>query len=99
MLIPHAIYKEYHIFMQLPYCCESTCYLLDFYIDLFLSILVAYMSTSINGGPGCLMLRCPDPSCGAAIGQDMINLLVSEEDKEKYARYLLRSYIEDNRKV
>ncbi|KAI8537597.1 hypothetical protein RHMOL_Rhmol09G0036300 [Rhododendron molle] len=59
----------------------------------------AYMSTSINGGPGCLMLRCPDPSCGAAIGQDMINLLVSEEDKEKYARYLLRSYIEDNRKT
>ncbi|KAF7133490.1 hypothetical protein RHSIM_Rhsim09G0029200 [Rhododendron simsii] len=59
----------------------------------------AYMSTSIDGGPGCLMLRCPDPSCGAAIGQDMINLLVSEEDKEKYARYLLRSYIEDNRKT
>jgi len=45
------------------------------------------------------MLRCPDPSCGAAIGQDMINLLVSDEDKEKYARYLLRSYIEDNRKT
>ncbi|KAH7847409.1 hypothetical protein Vadar_025751 [Vaccinium darrowii] len=59
----------------------------------------AYMSISINGGPGCLMLRCPDPSCGAAIGQDMINLLVSDEDKEKYARYLLRSYIEDNRKT
>ncbi|XP_058181582.1 probable E3 ubiquitin-protein ligase ARI7 [Rhododendron vialii] len=59
----------------------------------------AYMSTSINGGPGCLMLRCPDPSCGAAIGQDMINRLVSEEDKERYARYLLRSYIEDNPKT
>ncbi|KAL6970773.1 putative E3 ubiquitin-protein ligase ari7 [Sarracenia purpurea var. burkii] len=59
----------------------------------------AYMSTSIDGGPGCLMLRCPDPSCGAAVGQDMISLLVSNEDKEKYARYLLRSYIEDNRKT
>ncbi|XP_058181590.1 probable E3 ubiquitin-protein ligase ARI8 isoform X2 [Rhododendron vialii] len=57
-----------------------------------------YMSTSINGGPGCLMLRCPEPSCGAAIGQDMINRLVSEKDKERYARYLLRSYIEDNPK-
>lgn len=45
------------------------------------------------------MLRCPDPSCGAAIGQDMIDKLATEEDKEKYARYLLRSYIEDNRKV
>ncbi|KAG4386797.1 hypothetical protein AAZX31_11G126300 [Glycine max] len=57
-----------------------------------------YISTSINDGPGCLMLRCPDPTCGAAIGQDMINLLVSDEDKQKYARYLLRSYIEDNKK-
>ncbi|XP_058181591.1 probable E3 ubiquitin-protein ligase ARI8 [Rhododendron vialii] len=59
----------------------------------------AYMSTSINGGPGCLMLRCPEPSCGAAIGQDMIDRLVSEEDKERYAHYLLRSYIEDNPKT
>ncbi|XP_042483104.1 probable E3 ubiquitin-protein ligase ARI7 isoform X1 [Macadamia integrifolia] len=58
-----------------------------------------YVSTSINDGPGCLMLRCPDPSCGAAVGQDMIRLLASNDDKEKYSRYLLRSYIEDNRKT
>ncbi|KAL7176872.1 hypothetical protein ACSBR2_030248 [Camellia fascicularis] len=58
----------------------------------------AYMSTSIDGGPGCLVLRCPDPSCCAAVGQDMINKLASNEDKEKYARYIVRSYIEDNRK-
>ena len=45
------------------------------------------------------MLRCPDPSCGAAVGQDMINSLASNEDKEKYCRYLLRSYIEDSKKV
>ncbi|XP_077227066.1 putative E3 ubiquitin-protein ligase ARI8 [Tasmannia lanceolata] len=58
-----------------------------------------YISTSINDGPGCLMLRCPDPSCVAAVGQDMINILASEEDKEKYSRYLLRSYIENNKKT
>ncbi|OVA04605.1 zinc finger protein [Macleaya cordata] len=58
-----------------------------------------YVSTAINDGPGCLMLRCPDPSCGAAVGQDMINILSCEEDKQKYSRYLLRSYIEDNRKT
>ncbi|KAF3781922.1 putative E3 ubiquitin-protein ligase [Nymphaea thermarum] len=57
-----------------------------------------YMSTSINDGPGCLMLRCPDPACGAAVGQVMVNLLASKDDKEKYSRYLLRSYVEDNRK-
>lgn len=60
---------------------------------------VGYISTSINDGPGCLMLRCPDPSCGAAVGQDMINLLASDDDKKKYFRYFVRSYVEDNRKV
>ncbi|XP_060172194.1 probable E3 ubiquitin-protein ligase ARI7 isoform X1 [Lycium barbarum] len=59
----------------------------------------AYVSTSIKDGPGCLTLRCPDPSCDAAIGQDMIDRLTSGEDKDKYYRYLLRSYIEDNRKT
>lgn len=58
-----------------------------------------YMGTAINDGPGCLMLRCPDPSCGAAVGEDMVNKLLVEEDKEKYLRYLVRSYIEDNRKT
>ncbi|KAJ8615827.1 hypothetical protein MRB53_035199 [Persea americana] len=67
-----------------PFCC---------------SCWTGYISTSINDGPGCLMLRCPKPSCGAAVGQDMINTLASEEDKQKYSRYLLRSYIEDNKKT
>lgn len=58
-----------------------------------------YISTSINDGPGCLMLRCPDPSCGAAVGQDMIVSMASHDDKEKYQRYFLRSFVEDNRKT
>ncbi|XP_022761750.1 probable E3 ubiquitin-protein ligase ARI7 isoform X2 [Durio zibethinus] len=57
-----------------------------------------YISSTINDGPGCLSLRCPDPSCNAAVGQDMIDKLATCEEKEKYSRYLLRSYIEDNRK-
>lgn len=61
--------------------------------------LVGYISTAINDGPGCLMLRCPDPSCSAVVCQDMINDLASYEEKEKYSRYFIRSYVEDNRKV
>ncbi|KAI3747001.1 hypothetical protein L6452_09443 [Arctium lappa] len=67
-----------------PFC--STCW-------------TAYISVSINDGPGCLSLRCPLPSCGAAIGVNMVNNLASDEDKKKYHHYLLRSYIEDNRKT
>lgn len=61
--------------------------------------MLGYIGTAINDGPGCLMLRCPEPSCAAAVGQDMIDQLASVEDKHKYSRYLLRSYIEDNKKV
>ena len=61
--------------------------------------MVGYICTTINDGPGCLSLRCPDPSCNAAVGQDMIDKLATCEEKEKYSHYLLRSYIEDNRKV
>ncbi|MED6116171.1 putative E3 ubiquitin-protein ligase ari8 [Stylosanthes scabra] len=57
-----------------------------------------YISTSIKDGPGCLMLRCPAPTCGGAVGQDMINQVAPDEDKLKYSRFLLRSYIEDNKK-
>ncbi|CAL8167037.1 unnamed protein product [Prunus armeniaca] len=63
------------------------------------SCWAGYISTAINDGPGCLMLRCPDPSCGAVVCQDMINALASAEDKEKYSRYFIRSYVEDNRKT
>ncbi|KAK4768614.1 hypothetical protein SAY87_003755 [Trapa incisa] len=65
-----------------PFC--STCW-------------AGYISTSINDGPGCLSLRCPAPSCCAAVGQSMIDLLAPADDKKKYFQYLLRSYIEDNR--
>lgn len=78
--------------------CISICLMITNMHDLY-NCFLAYISTSINDGPGCLMLRCPDPSCGAAVGQDMVDMLAPDEDKDKYRRYLLRSYIEDNRKV
>ena len=58
-----------------------------------------YIHTSVNDGPGCLSLRCPVPSCGAAVDENMVLSLVSDEDRIKYTRYLLTSYVEDNRKV
>lgn len=58
-----------------------------------------YISVSINDGSGCLMLRCPQPKCGAAVGQDLIFCLASDEDKNKYDDYLVRSYVEDGKKT
>ncbi|PWA35713.1 Zinc finger, C6HC-type [Artemisia annua] len=59
----------------------------------------AYISISINDGPGCLSLRCPDPSCGVVVGVSMINILASDEDRKKYHHYHLRTYIEHNKKA
>ncbi|EOA39378.1 hypothetical protein CARUB_v10012456mg [Capsella rubella] len=63
------------------------------------SCWTGYLHTTISDGPGCLMLKCPEPACLAAVGQDMFDKLSSKEDKEKYYRYFLRSYVEDNRKM
>ncbi|KAG6557972.1 hypothetical protein Mapa_000151 [Marchantia paleacea] len=64
------------------------------------SCWIGYIHTAISDGPGCLTLRCADPSCGSAIGEDMVLSLVScQDDRKKFSRYLLRSYVEDNRKA
>ncbi|KAG8390519.1 hypothetical protein BUALT_Bualt01G0091800 [Buddleja alternifolia] len=58
-----------------------------------------YISTSITkDGVGCLTLRCPEPSCKAPAGLDMAELLATADEKEKLNKYLIRSYIEGNRK-
>ncbi|KAK1286802.1 putative E3 ubiquitin-protein ligase ARI8 [Acorus calamus] len=49
-----------------------------------------------NDGPGCLSLRCPDPSCEAAVDRDMVTRLASAEDREIYERRFVRSYVESN---
>ncbi|CAI9108233.1 OLC1v1007794C1 [Oldenlandia corymbosa var. corymbosa] len=59
-----------------------------------------YITSAINDGPGCLALNCPEPSCNGAVTEGMINDLVSEKSKEKYDKYLIRSYVElNNRKT
>lgn len=58
-----------------------------------------YISKSINDGLGSLLLRCPNPCCAASVGPDMVELLVSSHDKQKYARYLLRSYVQGNKNI
>lgn len=58
-----------------------------------------YAHTSIKDGPGCLSLRCPNPDCSAAVGEELILSAVPEEDKTKYRRFILRSYVEANRKA
>ncbi|GLT92181.1 hypothetical protein SLE2022_100320 [Rubroshorea leprosula] len=58
----------------------------------------SYVSNAINDGPGCLILKCPHPSrCSAAVGRDMIDALATDGEREKYAQYLINSYVEGNK--
>ncbi|XWS14630.1 hypothetical protein CRYUN_Cryun35bG0025700 [Craigia yunnanensis] len=59
----------------------------------------SYIKTAIADGPGSLLLKCPEPSCRAAVGEDMIGLFASEEEKKKYSRYFVMSYIEENKMI
>lgn len=55
-----------------------------------------YIATAINDGAGCLTLRCPEPGCKAAVGFDMVGRLATADQRDKYMKYLYRSYIERN---
>lgn len=58
-----------------------------------------YVKISIDDGPGCLKLTCPEPSCRLVVDTDTVNLLVPNEYREKYARHLVRSYVQVNKKI
>ncbi|GJZ12119.1 probable E3 ubiquitin-protein ligase ARI8 [Tanacetum coccineum] len=58
-----------------------------------------YVSTAIIDGPGCLNLKCPEPSCGAAVGPDMVKVFAKGQEKKKYGIFWLRSYVESNKKI
>lgn len=58
----------------------------------------SYITTSINNDNlRCLSLRCPEPSCKAVVDQDMVDSLVSEEDRKKYSEFMVKSCVEESR--
>ncbi|WCJ21522.1 RING/U-box superfamily protein [Euphorbia peplus] len=59
----------------------------------------SYIRVSIDDGIGCLLMRCPEPSCEVIIDQDLINSLkeLPDEHKSKYEQFLVQSYVEQSR--
>ncbi|CAN6373458.1 unnamed protein product [Urochloa humidicola] len=51
-----------------------------------------YIHAAVGDGPRCLSLRCPDPACSVAVVQDLVDAVAHAEDKDRYARFALRSY-------
>ncbi|KAL6907833.1 hypothetical protein ACP4OV_002003 [Aristida adscensionis] len=55
-----------------------------------------YLHAAVGDGAArCLSLRCPDPSCSAAVVRELVDEVADDADKALYARLSLRSYVED----
>ena len=55
-----------------------------------------YNEVGIKDGTQCLSLKCPYPKCNLVVSEVMIKKTVSKELFEKYNKYLMRSFIDDD---
>jgi ariadne-1 len=58
-----------------------------------------YVNVAIDGGPACLDLRCPDPKCIAVVPTAVVTEVASVPAREKYTRFAVRSFVEDNKQL
>uniref|UniRef100_A0A804MW08 RBR-type E3 ubiquitin transferase n=1 Tax=Zea mays TaxID=4577 RepID=A0A804MW08_MAIZE len=55
-----------------------------------------YVAAAVGDGARCLALRCPDPSCAAAVVRELVDEVARDDDRARYARFWLRSYVEES---
>uniref|UniRef100_A0ACD5TRX2 Uncharacterized protein n=1 Tax=Avena sativa TaxID=4498 RepID=A0ACD5TRX2_AVESA len=58
-----------------------------------------YLRAAVEDGARSLSLRCPDPSCSLAVVRDLVHDVADDEDRQRYDRFALRSYVEENKKM
>ena len=56
-----------------------------------------YIRAAVEDGPRCLSLRCPDPSCSAAVVRELVDEVADDaEEKARYARFALWSFVDES---
>jgi ariadne-1 len=55
----------------------------------------SYIRAAVHDGARCLALRCRDPSCHAAVVQELVDVTADATDRERYARFALQSFVEE----
>ncbi|KAJ1276707.1 hypothetical protein BS78_05G235300 [Paspalum vaginatum] len=55
-----------------------------------------YVHAAVGDGARCLSLRCPDPSCSSAVVADIVDAVAGADERARYARFALRSYVEES---
>ncbi|CAN6363656.1 unnamed protein product [Urochloa humidicola] len=55
-----------------------------------------YIAAAVGDGAArCLSLRCPEPTCAAAVVRELVDAAAAAADRARYARFLLRSFVDD----
>ncbi|CAD6252755.1 unnamed protein product [Miscanthus lutarioriparius] len=55
-----------------------------------------YIRAAVEDGPRCLSLRCPDPSGSAAVVRELVDEVAAAEDRIRYARFALWSFVDES---
>jgi ariadne-1 len=58
-----------------------------------------YLHVSIDDGPSCLNVTCLYKSCKFVVNEKIVNQTVDPKRKEKYTKYLSKSFIDDNPRI
>jgi len=58
-----------------------------------------YLQVHIKDGIECLSVTCMAKKCDNVVHEEVVKRFVSSSYYDKYTRYMLRSYVEDNDKV
>ncbi|KQJ91448.1 hypothetical protein BRADI_4g37780v3, partial [Brachypodium distachyon] len=56
-----------------------------------------YLRAAVADGARCLSLRCPDPSCPAAVARDLVSSAADPDDARRYDEFALRSFVEESK--
>jgi len=55
-----------------------------------------YLTCKIKEGTSCLLTKCPNSNCKIIVDETLVISIVEKNEKEKYEKYLTRSFIDDN---
>lgn len=58
-----------------------------------------YLEVLIRDGPRAVYARCPAPKCQAIVHESAYRALVTPEQFNRYNRFLLRTFVEDNQQM
>jgi ariadne-1 len=58
-----------------------------------------YLHAAINQGPSCLLVSCPFPKCNISVNESVVSQTVDMDHKNKYEKFLSRSFVDDNPKI